>query len=77
MFGFNHSFKIGSGIQVKYPVGGSSNILKNRLQGTITRVGMGKCGAYVKVAYRDNKTNAIRHANLSVARMIDPVVFSN
>lgn len=76
MFGFNNSFKVNSGVQLKYPVGGSSNILSNRSNGLVRKVGIGKRGAYVRVTYRDSKTGANRIATFSTARMIDPVVFS-
>ena len=49
MFGFNNSFKVGSGIQVKYQVGGNSNILSNRNEGVIRKVGISKRGAYVRI----------------------------
>ena len=49
MFGFNNSFKVGSGIQVKYQVGGNTNILSNRNEGVIRKVGISKRGAYVGV----------------------------
>jgi len=75
MFGFNNSFKVGSGIQVKYQVGGTSNILSNRNNGVIRKVGMGKNGAFVRVLYRDSKTGRNRIATFSTAKMIDPVIF--
>ena len=76
MFGFNNSFKVGSGIQVKYQVGGNSNILSNRNEGVIRKVGISKRGAYVRVLYRDSKTGRNRIATFSTAKMIDPVIFS-
>ena len=76
MFGFNNSFKVGSGIQVKYQVGGSSNILSNRNDGQIRKVGISKNGAYVRMTYRDTKTGRNRIATFSTAKMIDPVIYS-
>lgn len=77
MFGFNNGFKVGSGIQVMYQVGGNTNILSNRKSGLIRKVGIGKGGAYVRMTYRCGKTGANRIATLSTAKMVNPVVFSN
>lgn len=76
MFGFNNSFKVGNGVQLKYQVGGTSNILSNRNDGVIRKVGFSKRGAYVQVVYRCGKTGSSRIANFSTAKMIDPVVFA-
>jgi|688.fasta_scaffold509262_1 hypothetical protein len=77
MFGFNNSFKVGNGVQLKYQVGGTSNILSNRNNGVVRKVGISKRGAYVLVTYRCSKTGSNRIANFSTAKMIDPVIFSS
>lgn len=68
-------FRSGADFQVQYPKGGDSNILQGRNQGRIIRTGVGKKGPYVFIKYRDNRTMRNRIATLSVAKMINPIVF--
>ena len=72
-----NGFVSGCDFQVKYPKGGDRNILQGRNEGRIIRTGVGKKGPYVFIKYRDSRTLRNRIATLSVARMIDPIVFAS
>ena len=68
-----NGFKVGSGISVKYPIGGTGNFLKTRL-GKIAKVGNNKKGnGWIFIRYEDKNNKRI--ATLSVSRMVDPIVW--
>lgn len=70
-------FRRGADFQVQYPKGGTSNILQGRNEGRIIRTGVSKKGPYVFIKYRDPRTMRNRIATLSVAKMINPIVFND
>lgn len=69
-------FIVGSSFQVAYPVGGNRNILKTREDATILAAKINKRGnGYVFIKYVDNGDRRI--ANLSIHKMINPIVVAN
>ena len=73
-----NGFVVGAGFQVQYPRRGNTNILWNRLNGQILQLGTGRDGnrPWVRIKYRCHKTGQNRVARLSIAKMVNPVVFS-
>lgn len=73
-----NGFAVGAEFQVQYPRRGNTNILWNRLNGKILAAGPGKSGnrPWVFIKYRDHKNGGNRIARLSIAKMVNPVVFS-
>lgn len=74
-----NGFVVGSDFQVAYPRRGNTNILWNRFNGKIREIGTGRDGnrPWVLITYRCHKTGRNRLARLSVAKMIDPIVFAS
>lgn len=69
-------FNVGCEFQVAYQVGGTSNILKVRRGGKILGRGLNRKGnGYVFTSYVDG-SKGHRIATLSVAKMINPIVFN-
>lgn len=73
-----NGFVVGADFQVAYPKGGNTNILWNRLNGKILSIGTGRNGNrhWTLIKYRCHKTGQNRVARLSIAKMVNPVVFS-
>lgn len=74
-----NGFVVGADFQVAYPRRGNTNILWNRFDGKILAVGSGRQGNrhWTLIKYRCHKTGANRLARLSVAKMVNPVVFAS
>lgn len=69
-------FNVGCEFQVAYQVGGNTNILKNRKGGKILRKALNRKGnGYVLASYVDGRKGH-RIATMSVAKMINPIVFN-
>ena len=69
-------FIVGREFQVAYPMGGNRNILKMREDGKILKAAINRRGnGYVLIKYVDG-VKGHRIANLSTAKMINPIVFS-